>query len=91
MTDWPRIRALKDDDIQVTPEHPAFDPRHAINVVVRDGLKVLARKKSVALRIDADVLDWFQAQGPGYQTRMNAVLKAFKEVSVAQSARRVMR
>jgi uncharacterized protein (DUF4415 family) len=29
------------------------------------------------------VLDWFKAQGPGYQTRMNAVLRAFREASTA--------
>jgi len=32
--------------------------------------------------VDAEVLEWFQAQGPGYQTRMNAVLKAFKDASL---------
>jgi hypothetical protein len=31
--------------------------------------------------VDADVLAWFREQGPGWQTRMNAVLKAFKEAS----------
>ncbi|MFZ1107445.1 MAG: BrnA antitoxin family protein [Rhodomicrobium sp.] len=31
------------------------------------------------LRIDADVVDWFKAKGPRYQTRMNAVLRAFME------------
>jgi uncharacterized protein (DUF4415 family) len=34
-------------------------------------------KSQVTLRIDADVLDWFRAQGKGYQTRINAVLKAY--------------
>ena len=34
-------------------------------------------KEQVTLRIDADVLEWFKARGKGYQTRMNAVLKAF--------------
>jgi len=29
------------------------------------------------LRIDPDVLGWFKAQGKGYQTRMNAVLRAY--------------
>lgn len=33
----------------------------------------------VSLRLDADVLAWFRAQGDGYQTRMNAVLRAFYE------------
>jgi len=36
----------------------------------------------VSLRVDADVLEWFKAQGPGYQTRMNAVLRAFKNASL---------
>lgn len=34
-------------------------------------------KRLLSLRLDADVVDWFRAQGPGYQTRMNAVLRAF--------------
>ena len=38
-------------------------------------------KKPISLRVDADVLEWFKAQGAGYQTRMNAVLRAFKEAS----------
>ena len=29
--------------------------------------------------VDADVLEWFRAQGRGYQTRLNAVLRAFYE------------
>lgn len=36
-------------------------------------------KKSVHLRVDADVLDWFRAQGRGYLTRMNAVLRSYME------------
>jgi uncharacterized protein (DUF4415 family) len=36
-------------------------------------------KESVTLRVDQDVLDWFRKQGKGYQTRMNAVLRAYKE------------
>lgn len=33
-------------------------------------------KKQKTLRIDADVLAYFQALGPGYQTRINRVLRA---------------
>ena len=36
-------------------------------------------KKAVSLRIDPDVLDFFRSQGKGYQTRMNAVLRAYME------------
>jgi uncharacterized protein (DUF4415 family) len=34
-------------------------------------------KRLLSLRLDADVVDWFKQQGSGYQTRMNAVLKAY--------------
>jgi uncharacterized protein (DUF4415 family) len=33
------------------------------------------RKKQVTLRVDADVLAWFQASGSGYLTRMNDALR----------------
>ena len=34
------------------------------------------RKVQKTLRIDADVLAWFEAQGPGHLTRMNKALRA---------------
>jgi uncharacterized protein (DUF4415 family) len=39
------------------------------------------RKQQIALRVDAEVLAWYRAQGEGWQTRMNAVLKAYKDAS----------
>lgn len=38
------------------------------------------RKKLISLRVDPAVLEFFKAQGPGYQTRMNAVLQAYMQV-----------
>jgi uncharacterized protein (DUF4415 family) len=73
---------MRDRDIAVSGEHPEADMRHIMRGVVRRGLRPTPRKESVSLRIDADVLAWFKAQGPGYQTRMNAVLRAFKEASL---------
>ncbi|MCF3945348.1 BrnA antitoxin family protein [Acidiphilium sp. AL] len=37
-------------------------------------------KALLSLRIDADVIDWFKRQGPGYQSRMNAALRAFMQL-----------
>lgn len=42
-------------------------------------------KQPVNLRIDSDIIDWFREGGAGYQTRMNAVLRAFVD---AQGKRR---
>jgi len=36
-------------------------------------------KKMVTLRLDPDILEWFRRRGKRYQTRINAVLRAFVE------------
>ena len=33
----------------------------------------------MSIRLDADVLAWMKSQGRGYQTRINAVLRAYYE------------
>jgi uncharacterized protein (DUF4415 family) len=50
--------------------------------VVRRGLQALPAKTLISLRVDEDVLEWFKAQGPGYQTRINSVLRAFRDASI---------
>lgn len=47
---------------------------------VEASLRDPTRKKLISLRVDPAVLDFFKAQGPGYQTRMNAVLAAYMQV-----------
>jgi uncharacterized protein (DUF4415 family) len=42
-------------------------------------------KKSLTIRLDADVLAWLKSQGRGYQTRLNKLLRAAME---GQSRRR---
>lgn len=68
--------------IKVSAEHPEADVRHIVRGIVRQGLKHVNSKTSISLRVDADVLEWFKAQGRGYQTRINAVLRAFKDASL---------
>ena len=80
-TDWPRIKAMKEKDITLTDEHPAAEVKHIMRGIARRGLQPIPPKASISLRVDVDVLEWFKAQGAGYQTRMNAVLRAFKEAS----------
>lgn len=40
------------------------------------------RKEQIALRVDRDVLEWYRTLGPGWQTRMNAVLKAYRDATL---------
>ena len=72
---------MKDKDIRLTPDHPEANVKHIVRGIVRNGLKAAPPKASISLRIDADVLEWFKAQGSGYQTRINAVLRAYREAA----------
>ncbi|TLZ34322.1 MAG: BrnA antitoxin family protein [Gammaproteobacteria bacterium] len=80
-TNYRRLRNLGDTDVRVTAEHPEADLKHIAKGIVRRGLKVVGPKELVSLRIDADVLKWFKASGAGYQTRINAVLRAYKDAA----------
>jgi uncharacterized protein (DUF4415 family) len=78
-TDWARLKAGKPS---APADHPEADIKHIVRGVVRRGLQPLPSKAAVSLRVDQDVLEWFKAQGPGYQTRINSVLRAFRDASV---------
>ena len=80
-TDWARFQSGA-GSVKPTPEHPEADVRHIVRGLVRKGLKPLPAKASISLRMDQDVLDWFKAQGAGYQTRIKTVLRAFRDASV---------
>ncbi|MDN5871745.1 MAG: BrnA antitoxin family protein [Nitrococcus sp.] len=79
-TDWAHLQS--DEATALTEEHPEADIDHIARGIVRRGLKPLPAKEAISLRVDRDVLEWFKAQGPGYQTRINAVLRAFRDASV---------
>ena len=74
-------RAPADEDIHRTAEHPEAALTHIVRGIVRRGLKPVAPKAAISLRVDDDVLAWFRAQGAGYQSRINAVLRAFRDAS----------
>jgi uncharacterized protein (DUF4415 family) len=39
--------------------------------------KVIVLKQIVTIRLDSDMLDWFKGAGPGYQTRINQILRQY--------------
>ena len=80
-TDWARLKS-KAQSAKPSARHPEADINHIVRGVVRRGLHPLPPKASISLRLDQDVLEWFKAQGAGYQTRINTVLRAFRDASV---------
>lgn len=78
-TNRSRVRTMADRDIATSAEHPEASMKHIVRGIARRGLKPVPPKASISLRLDADVLEWLKSQGPGYQTRINAILRAYKE------------
>ena len=73
-TDWNRLETMPDSDVDCS-DIPKLDKAFFQRAQVR----MPTRKRSISLRVDPGILDWFQRQGRGYQTRINAVLKAYVE------------
>ena len=78
-TDWKRVDTMKDQDIQFDEDSPRTRTEDWAAAIVHKGLPYPRKKTQIALRLDDDVLAWFKEQGAGYQTRINAILKAYKE------------
>lgn len=76
-TDVKRLKAMRDSDIVIDKDAPAWTPEMFARAMVRKGLEPVPKKSLLSLRIDADVLEWFRSQGRGYQSRMNALLRAY--------------
>lgn len=75
--DLARLRRMTDREIAASapPDLPVLPDDFWRNA------RVVApvAKQAISLRIDADVLDWFRATGPRYQSRMNAVLRSYMQ------------
>ena len=64
------LKRLRDEEIDLRDIPPL---RNWSKAVI--GKFYRPRKKSLTIRIDADVLAWLRGQGKGYQTRINALLR----------------
>ena len=90
-TDWQRLNNMTDEEItraaESDPDNLPLDDlffetarRLPPAALLKEG------KQQITLRIDADVLEWFRASGSGYQSRMNAVLKAYAQTHGGHSS-----
>lgn len=76
-TDWKRAADLSDADIE-TAMRADDDWRDAVDIDwSRAEIVAPSRKRAISIRLDEDLIDYFKAMGPGYQSRINAVLRSF--------------
>lgn len=86
-TDWEALSRLSAADIRAgiasDPDARATDENFW-----RDAQVVFPKpKRLVTLRLDADLLEWFRRES-GYQTRINAILRAYMDAKKPEGADR---
>ena len=82
-TDWARVHATTPEEIEAQAAQDEAEDGMAVDW---DSVTVHRPppKAVLHMRVDQDVLDFFKQDGRGYQTKINAVLRAYKD---AQSRR----
>ncbi len=78
-TDWDRLRAMTEEEIdrgaESDPDNPPWtdeELRTAELIAPAEAAKV-----PISIRLDPEILDFFKQLGPGYQSRINAVLLGY--------------
>lgn len=74
-SDLARLRAMKDEDIDVSDIPELDDAFFAQAPIDLDSIG----KTAVSIRLDSDVIEFFKGYGRGYQTRINRVLRQYKD------------
>lgn len=73
-TNWERIDQMTDEEIDTSDIPPLDDAFFA-----KAKWRMPKGKTAVTLSIDAEVLEWFEAQGAEFQRRINEALRIYAE------------
>ncbi len=78
-SDWERVKAMTEEELEASIDfeeegYPIWETARSVYNP--------ANKKQITLRLDPDIIEFFKAQGPGYQTRMNAVLRQYMSANL---------
>ena len=80
-TDLARINAMSDEDVE---RAIADDPdwKDVPEDWYKNAEAVMPRPKvAVSIRLDADLIEHFRSSGRGWQTRINAILRAYRDAT----------
>jgi uncharacterized protein (DUF4415 family) len=77
-TDWTRLDRQSAAEVEAIAADDRDGP--AMTDAQWDAAELVQpRKVAVGIKLDDDVLGWFKAQGKGYQTRINMILRRYYE------------
>ncbi len=72
-TDWKRVDEMTDEEID-TSDIPPLDDNFFAKAKLR-----MPKQVSVTMRLDADLMEWFRAQGEEYESLINSALRSYVE------------
>ena len=75
-TDYRRLRHMTDRDIANAAERDKDAARLDIDWSSAE-VVVPEAKQAISIRLDRDIVEFFKGTGPGYQTKINAVLRSY--------------
>jgi uncharacterized protein (DUF4415 family) len=74
-TDWSRLHREQDEDAPIAYDEDA--PETSATFWANAEVVMPSHKTHVSMRLDDDIIDYFKQEGRGYQSKINAVLKAY--------------
>lgn len=81
-TNWQQLATMEDKDIDMSDIDELTDD------FFRQAEIRVPSKKSVTMRLDSDVIEYFKSQGQGYQTRINKLLRSYMDVQLHRVERK---
>ena len=82
-TDWARLDALTDEDIDISDSPPLTEEFFARAQWRQPGERLPIQTVKVALDLEPKILAWFQSQGQDYERRMLIALRLYAEIHQA--------
>lgn len=88
LTDWARFDAMTEEEIEANALSDPDDP-HLTAEEMATGWTIVypPSKDPISIRLDADILEFLKRDGPGYQSRINGILRAYMEAKQAAATR----
>ena len=85
-TDFKRLAAMKDEDIDLS-DLPEATPEMFARAVVRPGSSVTEPREELTVKLDRDLAKWYRDMGPEYHGIINFLLRRYMQEELRKPAR----
>jgi uncharacterized protein (DUF4415 family) len=82
-TDWARIDAMTDEDIDYSDNPPITEEMFARGMLRKNG-KPVPKKNQENLPVDRDIIEFFKTLDFNYPLKINEILRAYMEAEQAK-------